>query len=170
MKKQIYRKFSKSRSVGPERNTIVVPAFTLAIPIWAGASTLLAEFPYTNNFYFSIRTPVKKFGSNFIFAVRWTLDEVIYRFKFWDDSLSLLYYPLYSGQRIGLNAVFEVWSINSASAPTSSTAKTLETSALTFPDDCCGCDVTPYSVGLVQTPASPLPPYASCNPFCDTLC
>lgn len=165
---QRFKKFSEAQVTQPLRKTMTLPAFTLATPTWLGASQRLSEYAVGNtDYYFSFKTPIRKFGINFIPAIRWKLDNKLYRFKLWDDSLAVLYFPVYSGEKIGLNAVMEIWSINTVAAPSLSAAKVFSSSVLVFPAPGCGCTVTPENINLTaQTPIE-LPPYAHCNPFCD---
>jgi hypothetical protein len=169
---QSFAKFTNATYLQPTRIKIVIPAFTLDIPTWANASQLLAEFPVGNtDYYFSLKLPTPAFGSEFICAIRWKLDDICSRFKLWNDTLGILYFPIYSGERIGLNAIIEIWSIDSNDAPTLSADKTLYSSQIVFPDSYCDtCEIPSETITLVQTAASPLPPYANCNPFCDNLC
>lgn len=175
VKKQQFSKYSAATVIQPERVGFVVPDFLLSVPVWSGASTVLAEFPIGNtNYYFSLKLPIAAFGSNFIAAIRWKVSDTCYRYKLWDNALGVLYYPIYAGERIGLNATLEIWSINSASAPTLDADTTLYSSVLVFPSGDigtgCSCDPPSSIVTLVQTAASPQPPASYCNPFCNTLC
>lgn len=173
MRKQAYNRFRKLLVNQVERTQLVIPAFLLSAPTWAGASDLLQEYQIANDYYFSLLLPILSFGENFAFAVRWTDgDGVIRRFVLWVNDDAILYYPLYAGERIGPNAIFEVWSVNSESAPSLDDNQVLYTSVLTFPFEGCACDcATPEAVTtLAATAPSPLPPYAFCNPFCTDLC
>jgi hypothetical protein len=176
---QEFKKFSKGTVIQPERVKLVVPSFTLAASDWAGASVILAEYPFGNDDYrFSIKTPTKQFGTNFIAAIRWVMDGfLVYRFKLWDDEDAVLLYPVYDGERIGLNATLEIWSINSADEPTLAVDHTFYSSVLVFPDAdqgagscCCSCEQPEQTITLVASIPSPLPPSAYCNPFCASIC
>lgn len=175
MKIQSFPKFRDASYLQPQRVRIVIPAFTLSVSIWANASTILAQFPFGNDdYYFSIKIPVIKFGENFVAAVRWKVNDTCYRFKLWDATNAVLYYSVYAGERIGLNAILEIWSVNSASVPELSEAYTLYSSQIVFPDanttSCSSCAQPDAAIDLVQQAASVLPPYAFCNPFCNSLC
>lgn len=177
MKRQNFDKFGNPTIIQPERVQMIIPAFTLSASVWAGASVVLAEYEIGNDYYFSFKKPVPVFGENFVAAVRWHEgdDTTIRRFKFWadPDDLDVLYYPIYAGEKVGLSAVIEIWSVNTASMPTLDDDETLETSVLTFPSiqtQSCGCTVPSSIITLTQTDPSVLPPGAYCNPFCDDLC
>ena len=175
MRIQTFPKFRDATYLQPQRVKIVIPIFSEAVPVWAGASTLLTQFPISNtDYYFSFKLPIAVFGTAFIAAIRWKVDDVCYRFKLWDNTLGILYYPVYAGEKIGLNAILEIWSINSALVPALATAKTLYSSQILFPEDatgsCLSCTEPEQTITLVETAASVLPPYAFCNPFCSSLC
>lgn len=170
---QSYSRYVEPVLLHPNRMGIILPAFTEIIPAWHGASELLAEYPLGNSYHFSIKLPVNTFGSNFIAAIRWTEeDNSIYcRYKFFSNSKGILHYPVYNGEKIGNNAVFEIWTINSPLTPTLENDYTFETSALVFPSDgCCGCSNNDNTITLVRTAPTVLPPGSECNPFCTNLC
>jgi len=162
--------------IEPSRVQIVLPAFSLVAPIWAGASGILAEYPIDNTAPFSFKLPIEQFGENFIAAIRWMEDgDIFVRYKLFEHDDAVLYYPLYDGEQIGENAVLEIWSVNSTDAPTLDIDYTLYSSQLVFPagetTQCSACCQNSESViTLVATPASELPPGAACNPFCGDLC
>jgi len=175
MRIQNFSKFRDANSIEAQRKKIIIPSFTLSVPVWAGASALLAQFPIGNtDYYFSFKLPFTVFGSNFVPAIRWKLDDTCYRFVFWENSKAVLYYPVYAGERIGLSAVLEIWSINSSSAPVLTSNTTLYSSQIVFPEAItspgCACENPDESITLTQQAASVLPPYAFCNPFCNNLC
>lgn len=176
MRIQHYRKHSKGSVIDPTRTKFIVPAFALSASIWGGASLILAEFPFVNtDYYFSLKVPITVFGTDFIPAIRWVEDDIVSRFKLWDDTTAVLYYPIYDGERIGLNAVLEIWSVNSANAPTLDADEELQSSLLNFPTAAttgCNdlCTAPDESTSLVQRTPVSLPPSAYCNPFCNNLC
>ena len=175
MRIQSFKPYSRGTIVQPERATFVVPAFTLSAAAWAGSSNILAEFPFENDDYqFSLKLPIAQFGSAFIAAIRWVEDDVIRRFKLWDDSTAVLFFPVYDGERIGLNARLEIWSLNTADAPTLVADYVFSSSVLAFPSTLLGCStqcaVPSASLTLTQATPSSLPPSAYCNPFCNNLC
>jgi len=164
---QDFSKFRDMNLVQPTRVQLSIPAFTLPVPSWHGASDLLVEYALNNvDYKLALRTPLRKFGSNFVVAIRWKEDDIYYRFVFWSDPLAVLFFPLYDGETIGLNATIEIWSVNSSSAPTSP-GVVLESSQLVFPvNSCQSCCIVPLQViTLVATGPIVLPP-GVCNPFC----
>lgn len=151
-----------------QRSTLVLPAFVMEAPTWTGASLILAEYAVGNTGYFSVRQNIETFGENFVLAVRYVVDNVVLRYKFWEGLGEVLYYPVYNGEKLGPNAVFEIWSVNSASTPSLSTNQTLETSLLVFPPNqtCNACCENPSNQYLLTASApSFTDPCAYCNPF-----
>lgn len=159
-----------------QRVQMVLPEFLLAAPAWSGASTLLQEYQISNDYSFSLLLPIAAFGANFVAAIRWMEETDVYvRYKLFDHEDAVLNYPVYNGERIGPNAVLELWSVDSADAPELEDDYTFYTSRLVFPSTeasyCGSCCANPSSViTLAATAASELPPGADCNPFCGTLC
>lgn len=173
MKLSQFRRFSASNIIQQERTNLILPAFTLPVPTWAGASTILAEFALNNSSYISFKKPVSKFGENFVAAVRWYDGVMVARYLFWEDVDMILYYPVYDGEKIGVNGTIEIWSINSSSAPTLDTSKILPISILVYPTDGCQstCCASPSAEQLLaETIPTTVPPYSYCSPFCDPMC
>ncbi len=179
MNRQALPRFRDATYLGPRRTLLVVPSFTLEVPIWAGASSVIQQYQIGNVEPFSLRLPISAFADDCVFAIRWkdeTLD-ICYRFKLYDHAGALLYYPLYAGEAIGANATLEVWSVNASNAPTLATDTSLESSWLSFPNDqassvaCTACCTENQQVITLSAEApSVLPPGAACNPFCFNLC
>ena len=172
MRLQQFRKIGRPTVVQPTRTKLIIQPFTLAVPTWAGSSVILAEYNVGNSDYiFSIKSPVPVFGSDFIAAVRWLIDgnTAVARFKFWDDTDGKLFYPVYNGEAIGVNAVIEIWSVNTTNAPTLSEDEILYSSVLNFPRNFgCNvcCTIPDISTLLLQTPPTTVDPNTFCNPFC----
>lgn len=171
MKIQAFSKYRDLTLIQPQRVRLVIPAFTLDVHTWDGASSLLAEFPLSNDYALSIRKNISVFGANFVPAIRWQNGDIWARYKFFEDVGEILYYPVYSSQRIGENATIEIWSVNSASAPTLAANQSLEISLLvTDSSSCCSCCNNVIAEALLtMTPPTTLAPGASCNPLCITL-
>jgi len=171
-----YPYYVPSRLIEQQRVQLVLPAFTLAVPVWAGASGILAQFPINNTEPFSFRLPIGVFGENFIAAIRWMEEtDIFVRFILFPHDDAVLYYPLYGGERIGANAVIEIWSVDSVNAPVLEDNFTFESSQFVFPTSeqgqCFSCCANPSeSILLVMTEPSVLPPGNACNPFCGDLC
>lgn len=177
--RQQFSQFRNATYINPARHVYILPAFLLPVPVWAGASTLIAQYELSNSTPISIRAPVAEFGENFMVAVRWITDgQYINRFKFWDNDLGVLLFPIYNSERIGTNAVIEIWSIDSASAPELDADVNIESSILVFPAGSGSsinvptcCSQPSESITLVASEPVVLPPNSSCNPFCvDNLC
>lgn len=175
MRLQDFAKFRDVALVQPTRAKLIVPAFVLPASIWTGASLVLAEFAFGNSFWFSVKLPIKKFGTSFIAAIRYydADNDVIVRYKLWDDDDAVLFFPVYAGERLGLNAILEIWSLDLTTLPTLAADKTLYSSVFAFPPNmsCSACCTIPDAqVLLAQIAPSVLPPYAACNPWCDGMC
>lgn len=167
MKLQEFRKFSAPELVQPTRARLAVPAFTLPVPTWAGASLIIAEYPIENDYYFSLKLPIDAFGENFVAAVRYVEDGVVFRFLLFEHDDMVLYYPVYNGEVLGADAVIEIWSVNSEEAPVLVAAKILESSVLAIPTGCGVCCEIPRSDStLVVREPTIIDPYSYCNPFC----
>lgn len=169
--------FKQPEVIEPQRVKIILPSFLLAVPIWAGASGILAQYQIVNDRPFSFKLPITQFGENFIAAIRWMEEtDVFVRYVLFEDARAVLHYPLYNGERIGINAVLEIWSVNSVEAPALDTDYTFLSSQFVFPDIEVGtsfgiCCIEPSAIiTLVPVPPSELPPGSPCNPFCGNLC
>lgn len=175
MRIQDFNRFKSPTVIQPTRAKLLLSPFTLAASTWAGASTILAQYSISNDYWFSFKTPIRAFGENFVLAIRYydAENDVIVRYKLWEDVDEILFYPVYAGERIGLNAVLEVWSVDTTDAPVLSDDYTFYTSVLSFPPQqlCAGCCQEANSETLlIASDPSVLPPYAYCNPFCEGLC
>lgn len=171
MKKQDFQQFRDIQQIEAQRVKLIIPAFLLAPNTWAGASTVLASIPLNNTAYLSLKMPIDLFGANFVPAIRWYDGVLAKRFKLWENDGELLYYPVYDGERIGPNAVIEIWSVNTTSAPENDSAVTLESSQFVFPPNpCASCCAQPDQETLLSLVVpTGLDPYTYCNPFCLTL-
>lgn len=107
----IRRKKSPARLLRMLNKTLSLPAFTATSPGWAGASHQLAKCDYTSTGAWSIMMPVAK-RLDFVLCIRWIdEDDVVHRYKLWENVDEILAYPLYTGERIPAgNARFEFWS------------------------------------------------------------
>lgn len=168
MKIQQFVRHRDATLIQPQRVKFVIPAFTLAASAWAGASVILADYLVSNDYYFTFKLPIRSFGSAFVPAISYIENAVTYRFKFWDDADAVLYYPVYAGDVIGPNARLEIWSLNTADAPTLAAAKSLDTSVLAFQTNACTSCCSNPSVSQVLTLEASVyhSPYSYCNPFC----
>jgi hypothetical protein len=169
MKLQDFRYYRAADVIKPQRMTLIVPTFTPSLPVWSGVSALLGEMALSNSYYFSFKTPIRSFGVGFVLAVRWTVDGNTRRLKLWADDDDVLYYPVYDGERIGLNAVLEIWSVNSDDVPTNAAAASMKISVLAFPTgSCCSCCSQPEASQTLEViDSDPCPPYDYCSPWCN---
>jgi hypothetical protein len=162
MKIQEFKSYARGTIIVPQRTGLILPTFNLAPDDWSGASRMLLEIPVNNDYLFSLKLPIRRFGVNFMMAIRWEENGVVSRYKLWEDIGEVLYYPLYSGQRIGLNAVFEVWSIETSAGYLNPVAKTLYTSVLLFASG-CECTLPSLLTTLVANDSSSIISFP--NPF-----
>lgn len=137
MKTHWFNQFAEPTLKQPSRTTFVLPAFTLNPDTWAGASQLLATWSFENATYaFSLKLPLSQFGENFVAAVSWIEDGVTIRYVLWEDADAVLYHPLYNGEKIGENALLEIWSLNTDQAPTLDDDETFYSSVFDIAPTC----------------------------------
>jgi hypothetical protein len=165
--------FSPAPTLKATRTQLQVPAFSFTPSAWAGYSVKLGSFPLSNaSRPVSFALPITAWDPSFVAAIRWVVAPgVAYRFALWNDPNAVLYYPVYNGETIGLNAVLEIWSNSIGNPAALASSVNFDTSWLNPTQDCifqCGPDV-PTVQTLVQVPDVVLPPYSYCNPLCICL-
>lgn len=153
-------------SVKATRKTLVIPTFTYAA-VWTGVSSMLASAPLSNTNPFSFKRPITAPNNSFVAAVRWSESPYVYRYKLWDDGV--LYFPVYDGEQLGANAVFEVWSVKDQALAYLEEDWTLTCSKLVLPDICLCIRGSESATAVLSTPTS-IPAYQYCNPLCSPLC
>lgn len=105
---------------------ILVSAFVASYDGWPGASYVVARTIITLDHAWAVVTPVAyPAGTNACAVLRWIgTDDVVNRFKLWQDVGEILAYPLYDGRPIPAGSVaLEFWCVNDG------------TSVLTLPED-----------------------------------
>lgn len=144
---------------------MTLPAFDIPADDWSGASRMLLQIPVGNTDYmFSLKMPIRQFGPNYVVTIAWEENGATSRYKLWEDVGEDLHYPVYSGERIGLNAIFEVWSTDTTASYSNPIARTFETSILLFtPQPGCFC-VNPSSE-IILTALDPTSITEFPNPF-----
>lgn len=96
------------------RTEIQLAAFNYDVD-WLGVSDLLSTWDINNTTEFSLQLPITAPNDTFLLCVAWTdEDGNALRYKLWDGGV--LYYPVYDGQRIGVDAQLEIWSIDDITA------------------------------------------------------
>lgn len=158
-----YRGISAVRAT---RKTIVVPEFSYAA-VGSPTSTMLARYSISNTNPFTFKRPVEQPNETFVAAVSWAEAPYVFRYKFAD--LGVLYFPLYTGQQIGVNAYLEIWDVVGEVLAYTDADWTLTVSKLVLPD-LCQCLVNTESATLVADIPVALPAYHYCNPLCTPLC
>lgn len=114
---QSVHRYSDAAFVAPEPiqaqpYEYVVPVFDIDFT-YTGVATLVATADMTNTTQnIALRRPMDppEDEPDYVFAVRWTLNGTNYRAKLWDDG-GTLQWPVYNGETIGTDAVFEVWAV-----------------------------------------------------------
>lgn len=131
------------------RTTLTLAAFNYNVT-WLGVSDLLSQWDINNTTEFSIKLPLTAPNATFLLCVAWEdSNSNAYRYKLWDGGV--LHYPIYNGERIGVDAKLEVWSIGNVTAALT-TAYVMSTSWLTEPI-LCGCSAftpTPTNVNAAD--------------------
>lgn len=129
----MYYPFRKSTIDEPLRTEIQLAAFSYNVS-WLGVSDLLSTWDINNTAELSLQLPIEPPNGTFVLCVAWTdEDGNAYRFKLWEAGV--LYYPVYNGERIGVDAQLEIWSVAAITAAMTETF-TLYSSWLTEPDLC----------------------------------
>lgn len=104
-----------SRSRG-DKTQICFPIFCFAKPKWIGSSYIVYEFPLVMTAeYISFASLRKYLTTDYVLAVR-TRDQ---RYKFWQEVGEEFQAPLYNGQPIFNEAVFEIWTTKTSPSFTS---------------------------------------------------
>lgn len=87
---------------------LAVPAFTIDIPSWPGASyiTHIISLPAAD---FQLLKPIAD-NAFYVLAVMWYSERSgVHRYKLWSTGTEVLSYPLYDNQVIPANTFLEVW-------------------------------------------------------------
>lgn len=147
----IRRQHSPGRLLQLLAKTLTLPAFTCTSPGWAGASHQLAKCDITRDAAWSLLMPVTP-RTDFVLCIRW-LDEdnVVHRYKLWENVDEVLAYPLYTGEVVPAgNARFEFWSTPVGATGFTITAPiVLEFSELEMPTDFADTTATGTEIASV---------------------
>jgi len=139
--------YAYNRSYADEatRTTLTLDAFTYNVT-WTGVSDLLSQWDINNTTEFSLQLPIAEVNNTFVLAVAWEDSSGnTFRYKLWDADA--LHYPVYNGERIGVSAKLEVWSVDNVTAAMA-TALTLYTSWLNEPSTCACSAFSPTPVNI----------------------
>jgi len=95
---------------------IVLPTFSVST-VWFGYSDIIASFNYEgpNNFSLQINREILPVTTTYLLCISWTdTNYVMHRYKVWQNVGEVIYFPcpLYTGQKIGKNFRFEIWSVS----------------------------------------------------------
>ena len=84
---------------------------------WAGASEVLAQYNFAASKNFIINSvPAKPTNATYMLCIRFREDEVVTRYRLWDDANFISQVEKYNGQAIKKNFSLEVWSISGQAA------------------------------------------------------
>jgi hypothetical protein len=96
------------------RGKFTVPASTLTTE-WLGASEVVAQWDFAASKNFIVNTiPAKPTG--YVLCIRFRVDDVVYRYRLWDNDNLVLNAEKYNGQIIKKNFSIEVWSVAGSTA------------------------------------------------------
>lgn len=112
--------------------SLVFPSFCFAWPQWIGASYIVYEFQLVTTVAWFALVDLHRFATpDYVLAVR----TKGHRYKFWEDVGEKLFAPMYNGEPIYNDAVFEVWSTQT---PGTLSFEQMKLPVLSF--DKCACD------------------------------
>lgn len=132
-------RFVQDTVVGPTRWQLVIQPFAIA-NTWHGTNQLIASGNIGNTYPFCIDVTTIQPSTSCIAAIRWTdANSNTFRVLLWNVTGAALYYPIYTGQVIGANAVVEVWNVNNNAVASASI--NLNISMLNQETRCPVCDV-----------------------------
>jgi hypothetical protein len=119
---------------------ITFPALYISVGSWTGVSAFQKVAALNNSTAIGLTPFVEPPNSSCIISVSYPvgLNKSV-RYKLWEDVGEVLLCPLYTGQRIGPGAYFELWSVEGA--PIIATADILIETSLVFSallNSCCG--------------------------------
>jgi hypothetical protein len=138
MSQLVWQTLEKTTSSGVLFQKYVIPAFSSTGFTWLGASRIGMEFILpTNLLNFTLRFPViPQSNVNFCLAIRWT-DVTVKRRKLWQNVGEDLDYPLYAGETIKALPVLEVWTIQTSTTISLTSALELVSGIFSDPQLCC---------------------------------
>jgi len=155
----IRRQKAPARLLRMLNKTLSLPTFTATSPGWSGASHQLAKCDYTSTTPWSIMMPVVK-RLDFVLCIRWIDDDdVVHRYKLWENVDEILAYPLYTGERIPAGiARFEFWStLAGATGFTITMPIVLEIGEVEMPTDSADITATGTEIATVCLTHSTIP-------------
>ena len=140
--------YQKSTIDYATRTAVELAAFRYDVN-WTGVSDLLSTWDINNSSEFSLQLPITAPNSTFLLCVAWEdSGGNAFRYKLWDGGV--LHYPVYNGERIGVDAKLEVWSIESVTAELEETF-TMYSSHLEEPE-ICRCTQNTVSAHTIEFP------------------
>ena len=123
---------------------ITLPVFNVNVS-WLGYSDIVAAFNYEGPNWFSLKefSTVVPLNPNYMLCIAYVKNGITYRYSLWRGVGEVIYFdiPLYTGQKIGKNFRFEVWSTNNTPL-IQATSLTFYTSVLGSIDYRYGSDFT----------------------------
>jgi hypothetical protein len=100
--------------LGRTQTFITLPSFNVAYT-WKGYSEIVAAFNFEgpNNFSLTSLKTELPISPNYFLCIMWSDSNLsVYRYSLWSGVGEVIYFniPVYTGQKIGKNFRFEVWS------------------------------------------------------------
>jgi len=111
----------------------VLPTFSIVGVPWYGVSHEVAQFNYSATQPFSV-IDISGFSSQFCPCIKWRHNNIVYRYKLWDDVNEILHAPLYNAEEIGANFCIEIWNVDGVVNINLLQDKLIITSILTIPN------------------------------------
>lgn len=103
--------FTPAFHVREAEDTIQLPAWSIAAESWYGQPRLRAFAEIGNVVPFSLEPPREAFGSNVMVCVAFRTGTTWTRYTLWDSPL-FPHLETYQGERLGVGARLEYWTIN----------------------------------------------------------
>lgn len=141
-----------SQPVHKQFKTVQLVAFSQSGLNWGGASVIAYEFTASLGDSFTVRLPFDTPSlPNYVLAVRF--GSPLQRYKFWEGVGEDLNYPLYNGETIEGDCVFEVWTVEGSTVVSNGQGMDIGIS-LTF--NRSGCSATDLSSEILTELIQPL--------------
>lgn len=128
---------------------ISIPAFSLTYPRWVGASYVLGVATVTVGQNYQLRMPITAAATH-VLVVRWNVGATYYRYKLWEGVGENVDYPLYAGEVIPSNAVYEIWCVEGQLTALNAAARNLLLDLLEDPTTCCDVEATGYDASVTD--------------------
>lgn len=109
--------YGTGQYIQPQLNTVVIEAFSYTHAYTVAA--IIAEYPLENTVEVSVRLPLPDVvadNETFALCARYTEGSTTFRYVLYKpDWFDGILFPAYSGQKLGISAVLEIWSLDDIS-------------------------------------------------------